>query len=236
MLYTSKGIILKKVKYSDHTYIVHIFTEAKGHQTFIYSRSKKKSNKNAAFLYPLTLVEVNANLNPKKDIQHINSIQIEVPFQSIPFNPVKSFMAQFLAEVYFECIKNDLKNTDLFSFLHTSVQILDIIEHNINLFHLKNLMELTRQMGFYPDRNYSELRPYFNLLQGKFSSKLSNESINKDTSLQFWHLMDIKEIESYKPQLYFNKGELIDAFLSYYELHLSGFKKPRSLDIFRMLI
>lgn len=236
MLYTSKAIVLKKVKYSENSFIVHLFTEKHGHQTFIISRGHGKKKKASSLLFPLSLVEVNAYLNPKKTVQNIRTLNLEVPFQSIPFHPVKNAVAQFLSEVFFECIKNEIENRTLFEFLQTSIQILDILENNIGLFHIKNLLELTRPMGFYPNDNYSDQTPYFNLLSGSFSSLKNTESLSKSLSEQISSLQDISNLQEYTSNSIIDTAALLDAFMQYYEIHLNGFRKPKSLAVFRDLI
>jgi DNA repair protein RecO (recombination protein O) len=236
MLFTSKAIVLKKIKYSDNSFITHMFTEEHGHQTFLISKGSGKNKKASALLFPLTLVEISAYLNPKREIQKIRTLHIDTPFQTIPFDHKKSAIAQFLSEIYYECVKRDIENRPLFEFLKTSIEILDIIEHNIDLFHLKNMIELLRQMGFYPTNNYSESYPYFNYLKGNYTNKKDNESVEKEISHQISQLNAIADIENFRSDIKFHISELLNVLVLYFEIHLDGFKKPKSLDIFRMLI
>jgi len=236
MLYTSKAIVLKKIRYSDNSFITHMFTEAHGHQTFLISKGTGKNKKASALLFPLTLLEISAYLNPKKEIQRIKSMHIDIPFQSIPFDHRKSAITQFLSEVYFECVKKDIENRQLFNFLQTSIEILDIIEHNISLFHLKNMLELSRQMGFFPTNNYSAVHPYFNVLKGNFTTSKDHESADKEISFQLSQLNTFTDIENFKPKIKFDVGAILNLLVTYFEIHLEGFKKPKSMDVFRMLI
>ncbi|MFC0877914.1 DNA repair protein RecO [Saccharicrinis sp. FJH2] len=236
MLYTSKAIVLKKIRYSDNSFITHMFTDAHGHQTFLISKGSGKNKKASALLFPLTILEISAYLNPKREIQRIKSLHIDTPFQSIPFDHRKSAIAQFLSEVYFECVKKDIENHQLFNFLQTSIEILDIIEHNISLFHLKNLLELSRQMGFFPTNNYSDLHPYFNILKGNFTNTKDNESIDKKISFQLSQLNTFTDIENFRTNIKFDIGAILNLLVTYFEIHLEGFKKPKSMDVFRMLI
>ncbi|MFB6320497.1 DNA repair protein RecO [Saccharicrinis sp. FJH54] len=236
MLYTSKAIVLKKIRYSDNSFITHMFTEEHGHQTFLISKGSGKNKKASALLFPLTILEISSDLNPKRDIQRIKSMHIDIPFQTVPFDHRKSAIAQFLSEVYFECIKTDIENRQLFNFLKTSIEILDIIEHNIDLFHLKNMLELSRQMGFFPTNNYSDSHPYFNVANGKFTNRKEMGSANKDVSLQLSLLDTFSDIENFRPEIKFEVGEILNVLVNYFEIHLESFKKPKSMDVFRMLI
>lgn len=236
MLYTSKAIVLKKVKYSENALIVHMFVRHSGHQIFMTSKGRGKNTKASVLFFPLSLLEITVIHKPKKAIQNINSIHLDLPFQSLLFNPHKSAIAQYLSEVFFECVKNEVQNTALFDFIKTSIEILDIIEHNISLFHIKTLFDLSMQMGFYPTNNYTESTPYFDVNDGTFKPTQSHKCSNKQLSEQVAEILSIKDLENHNTKTAFNFSELIDLQMSYYTTHLTGFKVPKSLEIFRMLL
>lgn len=236
MLYTTKAIVLKKVKYAETSYITHMFTLEQGHQTFIITRGKGKSKNAPSLLFPLSIVEINAYLNPKKQVQSLKSIHLDEPFQSIPYSSQKMAIAQFLAEFYFECIKTEIENRSLFNFLKTSIEILDIIENNVHLFHIKNLMDLSKQMGFGPTNNHSVSHAFFNVMDGKFHSNNTEGCFERALSEELSGILSISDIQNHQPSLPVQTGKLVNLVISYYEMHLPGFKKPKSLEVFRMLM
>lgn len=236
MLYTSKAIVLKKLKYSDNSLIVHMFVRETGHQTFMTSKGRGKNTKASVLFFPLSLVEISVSHKESKSIQNLSSINLDVPFQTLLFNPQKSAIAQYLSEIYYECVKTEVQNVTLFNFLKTSIEILDIIEHNISLFHIKVLFDLSMQMGFYPTNNYSNANAYFDISNGAFKPTQSSTCVSQDLSKQLAEILNISDLENYVTQTKFNIHSLIDIQIQYYTTHLTGFKTPKSIDIFRLLL
>ena len=76
---------------------------------------------------------------------------------------------------------------------------------------------------------------YFDLLEGVFTDKvLSNYFISGDLLICFKQLLNtvFENIE----QLRFTRNirmELLETLLRYLELHISGFKRPRSVDVLK---
>lgn len=236
MVIATKAIVLKKLRYSDHSYIVHLFTESHGHLTTsinINSRNRRISSG----LLPLSIIETELNFHPNKPVQQLKNLSINHTFQSIPFHPVKSALAQFLSEVYFECIKTELQNHTLFQFIESSIKILDIIEENITVFHLKNMLELTRIMGFKPSDNFANESPFLHFREGNFTSFKSSETSDEIAGKNIAHLLNVNDETFTSKRIEIkNIGDTLDTIITYYTYHLSTFKKPKSINVFKMLI
>jgi DNA repair protein RecO (recombination protein O) len=236
MVIATKAIVLKKLRYSDHSFIVHLFTQLHGHvTTSITINSRNKSIQSG--LLPLSLIEAEMNFQAKKPVQRLKTISLYHTFQTIPFNPVKSAIAQFLCEVYFECVKTDLTNEIMYQFIESSIKILDIIEENIQLFHLKNLLDLSRIMGFKPTDNYSQSTPYLHIAEGTYTAVRSRETTNETVGENISILMKASDEVFNTSRIDIkNIGSTLDAIVSYYSFHIATFKKPKSMDVFKMLI
>ena len=119
MLSSTKGIVIHHFKYSEKSVIAKIYTKKYGLQSYILNgvRNKKSKNK-AAYLQPLSLVEIDANHKDNKGLQRVKTIEFEIPFNSIPFEIGKSSIAFFIAEILYKSIKEEEANIPLFEFLH----------------------------------------------------------------------------------------------------------------------
>ena len=145
MLHKTRGIIFNTFKYSDNSVIAKVYTEQFGLQSYlINSVHGKNAGTRMAMLQPLTLVECVVYHKEKKQLQRLKEIKCEHPFVSIPSDVSKSAILLFLNEILYKSIREEEKNPELFDFLFTSLQVLDLKTENSNSFHL---LFMVRQIG-----------------------------------------------------------------------------------------
>jgi DNA repair protein RecO (recombination protein O) len=237
MLQTTKGIVIHHFKYGEKSVIAKIYTEQFGLQSYILSgvRNKKSKNK-AAYLQPLSLVEINGFHKEGNGLQKVKNIGLDIPFNSIPFNINKSSIAFFLAETLYKSIKEEETNSKLFGFLYNAIQVLDIKEKDYHNFHLLFLAQLTKYLGFYPQinpiDNYDNL--YFDLQEGVFVKLQPHHNAFLEPVLStLVHTVFGINFEALE-ELTINASQrklLLNAFLDYYNLHLSNFGNLKTLDV-----
>ena len=141
----------------------------------------------------------------------------------------------FLAEVLHQAIQEEEQNQALYQFLEESFLWLDANEKYAN-FHLLFMVKLSSFLGFYPHQYDPDL-PYFNLLDGEYqlddTNKYCIQNENSELLKQFL-LVNYDEVSGIKLNQSKRKN-FIEMLILYFELHLHGFKKPRSLDILHQL-
>ena len=144
-------------------------------------------------------------------------------------------MAIFIAEVLSSVIWEESDSKDLFHFLHTAFQWLDEHEKTAN-FHLVFLLKLTQYLGFYPETKNSELQ-YFNLQDGIFTNTYRQDTCIDGNILNvFKTLIGINFDTMEELKLSANSRQIIlEVLMKYYQIHLTGFRKPKSLEIFKEL-
>lgn len=141
----------------------------------------------------------------------------------------------FLAEMLRNSIQEEEQNQALYHFLEESLNWFDTSEHFAN-FHLLFLVKLTQYLGFYPNESSTDL-PYFNLLDGDFQHVETNKyCISNQNSALLKQLLQsnfdkVHEIKLNKTR----RKSFLEMWLLYYELHLHGFRKPKSLEILHQL-
>ncbi len=237
MLYTSEAIVLKILKYSENSSIIHLFTLKYGHQVVLTSRKSGKSKHTKPPIMPLAILEIESYLSNKKEIQRLKDYAYVSPFQSIPFHPAKNAIALFLSEIYWTCSNKEDTNPTLYDFFKTSISYFDIIEDGIPNFHLKNLIDLSRLLGFSPVNNYSDSRPYFNFHHGSFQVLENSETCNAHVSFYFSELItkSMEHASTLKIEAK-SRSAILDDLLVYFKIHMSGFKMPKSIDVFREMM
>ncbi|HBK84233.1 MAG TPA: DNA repair protein RecO, partial [Flavobacterium sp.] len=167
----------------------------------------------------------------KGTLEHFKEVKLSFPFQTINRTIFKSTIAIFLSEVLHHAIKEEEKNENLFYYLETTLQWLDTHSHVSN-FHLILLLEITKYLGFYPDISNKNL-PYFEKIEGIFTPIESSSCLSKEQTRLFTKLIALKLDDESSHFSSTERHTLLNVLLNYYSTHLDGFKKPKSLDVFK---
>lgn len=233
MQVTTKGIVLSSLKYGDTSLITRIYTATDGLKSYLLKGvlTSKKGKLKAAYFQPLTQLEIVANHKNKGNLESIREVKVEYHYQTIHTEMAKNSVVLFLAEMLGNSILEEEPNEELYQFLEASLQWLDNHEKIAN-FHLYFLLNLTKYLGFYPDtKNISA--NCFDLRDGVFLDiPLGAACINEDELVYFKQLLgtnfDAMHSITMKKT---NRQELLKSLVLYFELHLQGFRKPKSLAI-----
>jgi len=239
MLIKIKAIVLNCLAYNDTTNIVHLYTEEFGRMSYLASKSRnKRSNLKSAFFQPLSLVEIEADHKGSRQLQRIKEIRSIYNFTGIPYDPVKSALSFFLAEVLYRALRETEKNPALFGYLCSSIQLLDLCEKGLGNFHLVFLIKLTRFLGFYP--NVEEQHPhwFFDLQGGSFTPTrpLHNAWLTPAEAERFATLMrmNFDNMQAFQFERH-QRVELLRQMLNYYRMHLTDFPGIKSLSVLQEL-
>lgn len=230
---TTKAIVLSALKYSDTSLIVRCFTEQEGLKSYIIKGvlKAKKGGIKVAYFQPLTQLTLVANHNNKSTLHTLKEVQILNPYKNIYRDIVKQSVVLFLSEVLSSSIQEEEKNASFYNYLETAFSWLDMHD-NVANFHLLFLLNLTKYLGFYPDVSKKESIS-FNLLDGSFSESNANKNvITGNEFYQFKKLLGINFDAIEKVSFSKNERQLVlQIIIKYFELHLDGFRKPKSLQI-----
>ena len=229
----TKAIVLSSLKYSDTSLIVKCFTYEDGVKSYIIKGilKAKKGGIKVAYFQPLTQLTIVANHNNKSTLNTLKEVQVLNPYTSIYRDIVKQSVVLFISEVLSNSIQEEESNTSFYNYLEAGLNWLDSHDKIAN-FHLLFLLNASRFLGFYPDTTNDSLFG-FDLLNGSFSeSTLDANVISGNEFYQFKKLLGINfdSIENVS----FSKNErqmVLKTIIRYFELHLDGFRKPKSLKV-----
>ena len=230
---STKAIVLSSLKYSDSSLIVKCYTQEEGIKTYLIKGVLKarKGGIKVAYFQPLTQLKIHANHSRRGALNSIKEVQISYPYTSVYKDIIKQSVVMFLSEMLSYSIKEEERNNSLYEYLETGLIWLDVHDKIAN-FHLLFLLNLTRFLGFYPDLPEAEAFG-FDLLEGSYTQVSSGKNvISGNNFYQFKKLLGINfdGIE----EVSFSKQErqlVLKIIIRYYELHLEGFKNPKSLKI-----
>ena len=230
---SSKAIVISTIKYSDTSLIVRLYTEEVGLVSFLLKGvlKSKKGKLRTAYFQPLNQLSIIFSHQEKRNLQLLKEAQIIHVYQTIYTSITKQSIVLFLSEVLSSAIQEEENNTLLYKYLEHSLMWLDSHEH-ISNFHLLFLLNLTKFLGFYPDVSQSN-KNGFHLSEGFFTDNLQIKEVIKGNEInQFKKLLGINfdKVE----YMNFSKTErqkLLQTLIRYFELHLGGFRIPKSLAV-----
>lgn len=240
MLIKTRGIVFRTVKYSETSFIIDIYTEEKGLQSYIISGVRsKKAKVSAGLLQVMSLVDIVAYYREGKELNRIKEIKAAYIFQSIPFNVVKSSVGMFMIELAQKTIKEAESNPGLFDFLFSAFSGLDKTEHSVKNYHLQYMIELSAYLGFLPAENYSEETPVFNLMEGSFESLESSGLHRIETPLSTLLFVLMSSDLAHCHQVEMTRQErrqLVRALLTFYRLHVEQLPPLNAYEILETVL
>lgn len=233
MTVTTRAIVISALKYNDKGLIVKCLTESDGLKSYFVrdAFSKNRSNQKIAYFQPLNILEIEASHKNKGTLEYFKEVKLAAPYQTINRDIVKTTIAIFIAEMLHNSIREEQKDQRLYSFLETALLWLDSHDEVVN-FHLVLLLEITKFLGFYPNRSLLSYS-FFEMTDGVFVPFETLTCLSEKETMLLRQLMALKLDSGIKS---FNVGErqaLLKILLDYYSLHLDGFRKPNSVEVLK---
>lgn len=234
MIETTKAIVLSFLKYGDSSLIVKCYTENFGYKSFILKNSFSKKNRKSHFIFLFNEIEVTFYSKKNHSLELIKDIHQAHIFNTIHTNIIKSSIITFIGEMVNQTLKNEeAQDTSLYNFIKSSLIDLDAKDSYFSDFHLYFLLHFSKYIGFYPLENDSEF-PYFNIKEGIFSLKA--DTVSREENAHLWKQLLSYDFNSLK-NCFTNsqRKQMLSEIITYFEMHLSNFKKPISLDILKLI-
>jgi len=199
-----------------------------------YGVTRRRSGMKMAFLQPLSLVELEVEIQPDKELHRIVEIKPTIIISSVHTHPVKNAVALFLAEFLYRTLRETQTDRALYRFLENSIAILEHTEQGFANFHLVMLVQMTRFFGFYPNMESETQDGYFDMVNGIFSTLRPPHRyfLLPDDSMAFRRLMRINYGNMHK--FLFSRVErvaILEHIIAYYRVHLSEFGEIKSLPV-----
>ncbi len=233
MIVNTTAIVIHSIRYGEADLIVTLFTKESGLKTYLI-RGVLKSRKGkirSSFFQPLTILDVEAVHRNKGTLERLKDVKLVSQYQTLHTDFVKSAIVFFISDVLKSSILEEEANIDLFTFLETALLWLDHHDDIYN-FHIAFLIELSKFLGFFPDLSQLD-STYFNMQDGVFQSDSDNiYCVEGDHIFKFKEFLGTTFEANMKIKLTKKtRSDIIAMLLVYFELHLHGFKKPKSLSV-----
>jgi DNA repair protein RecO (recombination protein O) len=230
-----EGIVLRSIKFSDNSLIIHLFTRERGRISCMVKKARSKRTGFApSFFHPFNFLNVEVYYNPNKEIHTLKEVTLEQSFAGLGNDTNRIAIVMFLSELLNKSIRYQHTDKQLYDFLKNSISHFNEGTHSSANFHIFFMIELSKFLGFYPVNNYSDSDYYFDLLNAQFVSASSgSQTMDKKTSALLFKFMDLSTENWWEIPL---NGELrrkmIESLLNYYTLHTGTNMDIKSLDVF----
>jgi DNA repair protein RecO (recombination protein O) len=151
MIQSTRGIVLRSVKYGETSLVLTLYTEHFGIQHYLVQgvRTDKKGGGKANLLQPSSLLDLVVYHQPGKNLQRIKEFKAAYLYQGIQLDVLKNSVALFMVELLYRTLTEEEAHPDLFDWLYESFMQLDgyDAQHAANM-PLVFSVALCRRLGF----------------------------------------------------------------------------------------
>ena len=239
MFTKNRGVVLHSIKYSDTASIVHVFSREHGRLSFSLPRSSGRAARmKSALFMPLSLLEIDTDLKPGREIHSVRDVRTAIPTTGISIDPVKNAIALFVAELLGKIVRGGEENAALFDYVENSIVILDSMTQGTANFHICFLLRLGVFLGIEPDALSYRPGYWFDLNEGLFTPSpdarhrmVAPETAAVLTTIFRMRFANMHLFKFTREQ----RGVLLDTILDYYAIHNSTLSPLRSPDILKQL-
>jgi DNA repair protein RecO (recombination protein O) len=227
---TDLAFILRRINYSESSVILTCFTRTNGIQKFIFQGAKKKAEP----IFPMAFGELTYYRHPSSELGKMTGMDLLFNPTGLRFDPLRSAVAFFVADVLQQCIQTDVEDEPLFAFLEKTVREIDNTE-DLKLFPTRFLMEFSFHLGIGPSEEEEHAR-YFDLQEGIFSNHLVAGHLTAEGEVA--HLLKAlaEGEQEVADALSHVRKEAFETMLQFYKVHIPRFNVEASLDIIRALL
>ncbi|MEN9686003.1 MAG: repair protein RecO [Bacteroidota bacterium] len=244
MIHSTKGIVLRTVKYGDTSIITTVYTELFGIQSYIVKGVRQSSKNNAGkagYFQPGALLDMEVYHNEQKQLQFIKEYRWSYLYEKLLFDVTRNTVATYLIELLQHVLKQPEANPEFFYFIEDSLKQLDkgtdTICSNLPLYFT---LQLAAELGFQLQGNYQLNTPVLDLQEGLFVPEKPAHPYYLDGNLaeitarlagiRFYN--DLEQIQLNRHI----RRELLQSYQTYLSLHIADFGEMKSLPILQEIL
>jgi len=243
-LHSTKGIVLRTVKYGDTSIIASVYTELFGVQSYLIKgvrKSSKKSQGSGNYFQPAAILDMVVYHNEQKQIQFVKEFNWGYLYESVLFDVIKNSVALYVIELLQHSLKQPEANPELFYLIEGTLRQLDkandTLTANLPLYFT---LHLGAELGFKIQGAYSTATPVLDLQEGQFTESIPihpyyiTGDLAQQTSLigniHFYN--DLENIKLNRD----TRRQLLQSYQQYIVLHVADFGEMRSISILQEVL
>jgi DNA repair protein RecO (recombination protein O) len=243
MLYSTKGIVLRAVKYGDTSLIVSIYTALFGIQSYIVNgvRTEKRGGTKAGMFQPAAILDMVVYHQEQKNLHRIREYKWSYIYREIYAGIIKTTLVMYMMEMLQKCLKQPESNEELYVFIESSLIQLDRADDlTAANYALHFTLAFAAFLGFRIGGRYSPQTPVLDLQEGNFTTEKPTHGYFLEGYLgEATDLLLKAETEEALRAIRLNRDlrrALLQAYQSFYALHVPDFGQLRSLLILQDIL
>ena len=243
MIETTRGIVLRSVKYGESSLISSIFTRTYGVQSYMVQgiRTTRSRHNKAGLLQPAALLDLVVYQKPHGGLQRIRDMQFAHIYTRMQEDIVRNSIALFSVELLLRLLPEHAPQPELFDLAtHYFVQLDRMPIEGIANFPLYFLVECGRCLGYGIRGEYSLQTPYLNLHEGAYTSAPPViQPFVEEGAARALSLLSKLETAERSGEILMNAGMrfgLVEWYISFLQRHTQHMGAIRSLQILQMIL
>ncbi len=247
-IHSTRGIVLRNVKYGETSIIATVYTELFGLQSYLLNGVRsagKKGGAKAVFFQPSAILDMEVYHSELRQINRVKEYRFAYLYKTIFTDVLKNGVAAYMVELLSKSLQQPETNTDLFAFAEDCFVELDgCMDKIMANFPVFFAVQLAGFFGFSP-RVGSALvlnsdNLVFDIEDGRFTDSAVFHQLVLDRKcalmlselMQVRHPRELAEIESNAE----SRRKILDALEIYYSLHLADFGKMKTLPVLKEIL
>ncbi|HEX2534644.1 MAG TPA: DNA repair protein RecO [Chitinophagaceae bacterium] len=244
MVHKTKGIVLRTVKYGETSLVVSVLTELFGLQSYMVNGVRtavRKTTPKANHFQSSAILDLVVYHNEFRNLQRIKEFRWAVLYSNVLSDIRRNAVALYLIELLGKCLKQPEPNPDLYYFAEDALMHLDKADNATTAnFPLYFALHLPSFFGFQINDEYSEETPYLDLQEGVFSNTQPGhshylEGTEAEITAQVLRTRVPGDLSDLSLNADFRR-RLLQAYETYYALHIPDFGTMRTLPILREVL
>lgn len=244
MLFKTKGIVMRTVKYGETSLVATVFTELFGMQTYMVNgvrTSSPKAAMKAGLFQPSTLLDMVVYHQESRNMQRIKESRWSQLYNEIFRDVRKNAVALFMVELLQKCVKQPEAHPDLFHFMEDALLQLDAAgPMEAANFPLYFAVHLAHFFGYRISDDFDEVHQVLDLREGEF---VTEPPIHPDwvggqqaevisQLLKCMHPSELSEVRLNQDM----RRQLLRSLLVFYALRNADFGTLRSVPVLQEVL
>ncbi len=221
-----QGVFLHRSPYSDSSLIATFYTRKNGLQKFMFKGGKKKAHG----IYPLSISDL-TYYGKNSELMNLTNVDVTYP-HTFQFDPIRSSIAFFVAEVILKCVHAGDVDNRMFEFFEQLINDLNYSD-DVRDIPLQFLIDYSNILGFKPYQENDGT--FFNLDAGVFQSSESkgDRVVSGDAVGLILNKIN-HSLKGYGTKS--TRSEALAILLNYYSIHVPGFVRLESYEIIKEVL
>ena len=231
--------MLHTTPYSESSVVAKVFTRQLGVRSYIIKGVRGRGGRiKQNLLQPLSSLDMVVYNNEKTDLNYIKELSPRnvSTYQQINVS-IENALRFFMTEVLYKALREAEPMPALFDYVDATTTHYPLPTTH---YPITFLLTVARHLGIEPLDNHSVREPYFDLQEGRFVSAPTETTLSPSLSEKLHqYLLSFHSPALLCTPLHSSLDErtaLINALLTYYHLHLSGFSHFHSHEILHTIL